>query len=497
MAIPKEILEVKRPKNTVVFAYGKNKDKYGVRERLGCSREEGKKNPIPIEGKTIGHIVGMRFVPKEAADKAAQPISASPYDVKDFANIVFLDGLFKGVLADLGKHYNEADSRKLYCISLLRVAYPGIKDYELKDAYDSSYLSNLYPGVGLSKNAVSAFVYNVGKTYSRVISFMKDRVSGTASDSRLLIDGTLKSNHSKVNTLSEFSRKAKLKGRKDISVLFCFDLTRMEPVCSKCYPGNMIDSTAYESFLEENGITTGLIIGDKAFTEEAAKKHFEGNDSLHHLNPLRRNSKYIGKYKMLEYQGALDSDDSVLYKKAKVEDEGKWLYSFRDSDQAVLEEKDFLKRMKGNEAGYTGEEYKKRRDSFGTIVFECDLDWTPEEIYFAYSQRWTIEVVMRYYKHALDINDTRVHEDLSVYGSEFIDFLACLLTFKALNRFDREKLLSKMTYKQLMRQLEKGKKVGIDGNWEFVKLNPKTVKIYSTLGIIEGQGKKSKEQSAV
>ena len=36
MPIPKEILEVKRPRNTIVIAYGKNKDRYAVRERIGC-----------------------------------------------------------------------------------------------------------------------------------------------------------------------------------------------------------------------------------------------------------------------------------------------------------------------------------------------------------------------------------------------------------------------------------------------------------------------------
>ena len=30
MPIPKEILEVKRPRNTIVIAYGKNKDRYAV-----------------------------------------------------------------------------------------------------------------------------------------------------------------------------------------------------------------------------------------------------------------------------------------------------------------------------------------------------------------------------------------------------------------------------------------------------------------------------------
>ena len=36
MAIPKEILSVDRPVNSVVYAYGKNKDRYAVKERIGC-----------------------------------------------------------------------------------------------------------------------------------------------------------------------------------------------------------------------------------------------------------------------------------------------------------------------------------------------------------------------------------------------------------------------------------------------------------------------------
>lgn len=65
----------------------------------------------------------------------------------------------------------------------------------------------------------------------------------------LLVDGTLKTDTSKVNSLSDFSRKSRLKGTRDISVLYAFDLEKREPVCSKCYPGNMLDVTAYESFI--------------------------------------------------------------------------------------------------------------------------------------------------------------------------------------------------------------------------------------------------------
>jgi hypothetical protein len=41
---------------------------------------------------------------------------------------------------------------------VLRVCFGGIKDCELKDAYEESFLSELHPGVALSRNTVSAFL---------------------------------------------------------------------------------------------------------------------------------------------------------------------------------------------------------------------------------------------------------------------------------------------------------------------------------------------------
>ena len=42
MPIPKEVLAVTRPKNTVVIAYGKDKNLYSVRQRVGCRNDNGR-----------------------------------------------------------------------------------------------------------------------------------------------------------------------------------------------------------------------------------------------------------------------------------------------------------------------------------------------------------------------------------------------------------------------------------------------------------------------
>lgn len=397
MAVPKNILEVKRPKNTIVCSYGKNNDKYAVKERVGCKYSNGRR--LPVTGSTIGHIVDNKYVPIEKNQK--ENVSMSSIDLKDWANIIDCDNVFKDVYEELKEVYNENDALKIYCISILRVCYPGIKDCELKEAYDTSFLSELYPNVALSKNSVSKFLSDVGKTCSRITTFMKNRTAKVNIDHHLLVDGTLKTNDSKVNCLFEFSRKSRVKGNKEVSVLFAFDLEAMEPICSKCFPGNMLDITSYEKFIEENQIKKGIIVADKGFPASAAEEQFEKNPDLHYLNPIKRNSKFVERYNLYDFTDILPTDSSILCKKVKCKETQKWLYSYRDLNKAMIEEKDWLKNLAEK---FEISEYKKKQKSFGTIVLESDIDMPIEIAYKSYESRWKIEIVMRFYKSACEFD---------------------------------------------------------------------------------------------
>lgn len=480
MPIPREALDVKRPVNTVVIAYGKNKDLYAVRQRVGCKNVNGRH--IPINGPTIGHIVDLVYVPND--ESAPADISASPVDLKDWANVVLCDRVFSDIRQALQDVYSKTDTDKLYCISILRVCNPGIKDYELKEAYDDSFLSELYPSVALSKNTVSTFLNDLGKTCSKITEFMRNRTAAVDMDHHLLVDGTLKSDESTVNTLSDFSRKAKKKGTRDISVLYAFDLEAMEPVCSKCFPGNMLDATAYESFIKENGITKGIIVGDKGFPQSAAKAEFSAHPDLHYLNPVKRNAKAIIDYNLLDFTGILEDNSSVLYKKEKYVTGNKWLYSFRNVILAAQEEKNWVHHAKTNDK-YSLEVLQKKQMLFGTIVLESDLDLSPEAAYAAYSRRWEIEIVMRFYKTACDFDETRVQDDYSVIGSEFCDFLSTVLTFRLIHAFDKAKLLDRMTYKKIMSVLARAKKTRMnESDWQLIRLNPSYITILQELELL-------------
>ena len=97
MPIPKEILAVERPKNTVVVCYGKNKDRYAVKQRIGCKYDKGRR--VPVNGPTIGHIKNFLYVPKENDNHVR--INKSKPVLKDWANIILADRLFKSIFEEL------------------------------------------------------------------------------------------------------------------------------------------------------------------------------------------------------------------------------------------------------------------------------------------------------------------------------------------------------------------------------------------------------------
>lgn len=496
MPIPADILAVERPKNTFVICYGKNKDRYAVRKREGCRYDHGRR--VPINGKTIGHIIDHKFVPIDEAPKA--PVTTAPVTLKDWGNVVLCDQLCHDLLEELEKVYTRSDAEKLYCAAVLRVAYPGIKDYELQTAYQDSFLSERYPDVALSKNTVSSFWGNLGRSYAMIRSYMKIRAAAVMKTDHVLIDGTLKSDESEVNSLSDYSRKARTKGTRDISVLYAFDLEKKEPICSECFPGNMLDATSYEAFIKNNHIKHGIMVGDKGFPSSSIETILNSESDLHYLNPLKRDSRYIEDYDLFHYEGQLKGHETVLFKRVYVEKKKKWLYSYCDIAQAHKEDFGWL-HSTSKSGDYSQEAYEEDRKKFGTLLLESDLEMDAETAYQAYACRWEIELVMRYYKQACELDETRVHSDYSVIGSEFCSFLSSVITYRLLNRFEKEELFDNLTYKKIIHVLTRAKKVKADDSeWQLIKMNPSQIEILQKLDLLEKpapkkRGRKPKKQT--
>lgn len=479
MKVPPEIRSVERPPNTIVYAYTDKSGniRYGVKERIywkegGVQRQK--------DGATIGYIEGGTYVGMPEDD--IPPISYSSSDILWWGPYRMVLNLSGDIWEDLLKVYNKADAEKIYSLAVLRTVEMDLKDYEAKDAYENSFLSVINPGVALSKDTISDFLFDLGRTCSRISEFVSKRAERVPFNHTIAVDGMLKSYESDSSSLSDFSRKALKTGTRDVSLLVAYDVDIAEPVCARVYPGNMNDRSVFRDFLVSNNICSGLIMTDKGFSYESAKKVFLDNPNLHFLMPLNRNSEVIREYRALYSDHTLDNRSGVSSRKVRMHD-GRFLYSFRDSDIASSEEKNWI----ASHPDYDPAELEELRRSFGSITFVCDLDAGLETIYAAYEERWELEVMFRFYKQILTMDETRVESDQSVIGTEFVNFISVIMMCRLRKRFYSIRSLSKRPFKANMKLLRKGIMIrdSKDSEWRLRQLTSEQEKVFIELGLIE------------
>ena len=490
MAIPEEVRRVPRPKNTIIK---ENKNgglyRYMVIQRIGCKRVNGRN--IPINGPVIGHIINLEYV------EGRRSVTVREITLKNWGEYEFFNKAGASIFEELKHVYDYKDAQKMYTIALLRVANPDIPDYMLSDTYDRSWLSVSMPDVALEKTTVSKFISSIGLDYAGRVKFMRNRMENFSKDHHLAIDGTIKNDTSICNTLSKASRKSREKGCLNVSVLYAFSIETGEPICSKVVAGNVIDSVAYKDFLTENRVTKGIVLADKGFPKKKAKKIFDNNKDLHWLNPLKRNDTRIDANDMYSYTGCLkDKNLDVSYKKVKVGDT--YLYSFYNRSLAAREERDYYKHHKGDEV-YDKAKWDEMKKKFGTIVFESDLDAPPEIIYKAYTERWDVEGCFRVYKQILQFDDTRVHSDASVFGTEFINFLSTCITMRVKKQIEKSGLDEKYTYREIFDLVSSAKKVrdGEDSDWIIPTITVKAQDALKALGLLESSDADNEEEEQV
>ncbi len=477
MPIPEEIRQVPRPVNTIVTAYGKNKDRYAVRQRIGCKYVDGKRKPV--NGPTIGHIVDGRFIP--LPEKEPENTAYAPADMKDWGNAVLCDRLLKDVMQELLAVFSKDDAEKICCIAVLKACNEGIRDYELKDAYENSFLSELYPGADLSEDTVRTFLRSLGRTPSCIASFMQKRAS-SARDHHLLIGCIQKADDSEAGALSDLTRNAGIKESRAVSVLYAFDLDEMDLVCTWSLPEGRSYAASLSEFAEVNGIASGFFVACRGIPESCAQE-FPDNKNLHCLKPVRRGSKLIEQHHMLDFTAYLKGYDSITCRKEGCPGRSTWLYSYRDAQEAHREEKKWLSFARESNS-YSFAEFSGKQKEFGTEVWECSLDLPPEIPYMACKKLPEIELVLNCCKSVYEADDMLMQDAGYVAGSEFCDFLSSVITFRLIKAFDKAKLLSTHTFGEIMSVLEGARKIRIDGGaWQLVRIRKSHRGVLEALGL--------------
>ncbi|MDR0459956.1 MAG: transposase, partial [Nitrososphaerota archaeon] len=303
-------------------------------------------------------------------------------------------------------------------IATLRVIKPSITANRMFTHYKHTFVCVDYPGVALSPNTISTFLQHLGQDGNKRRQFYQKRIEIVMEDHHIAIDGTLKQDTSTLNDLSAFSYKAQIKGYKKVSVLYAYDIELMEPICVDIFPGNSIDASSYPAFIRNNNITKGIIVADKGFPPSKIEALLKERPQLHYLTPIKRNDKRITDNAMLIFEEVLKGlmDTRVVCKKCAIAD-GRFLYSFKDTKRAVVEDAIYLVNAEKNHS-FDSVKYAKRREIFGVIVFESDQDLSAKTVYLCYDGRWLLELVFSSYKSVVCLDSTYLSRDVSAFVGE-------------------------------------------------------------------------------
>lgn len=446
MAVPEEIRKVQRPKNTIVDDNGREGPfRYPVRERAYTKYVQGG-NPQPRNGRVIGHIVDDQFVPVQGKTASDGP------DMLSYGASALVKSVTADILSELLTVYPAQDAFAIMSVATLRVIKPAITANRIATHYRRTFVSRNYPGAALSPNSICSLLQKIGQDGVKRRQFYQKRTDAVAADHHIAIDGTLKQDTSRVNDLSAFSYKARMKGCRDVSVLYAYDIEAMEPVCAEIFPGNSIDAGSYASFIRDNDIRKGIIVADKGFPPSKIEDELKNRPELHFLTPIKRNDVRIPNNDMLAYDGVLEGiGEHVLFKKRTIKG-GRFLYAFKDSKRAAMEETAYLAKAEKSKK-FNQNEYMKKRELFGVIVFESDQDMPPKAAYLCYDDRWLLELVFNRYKSDECLDKTNVQGDFSLIGSEFINFISTVATCRIIRKARKAGLLKDMTYGELMDDL--------------------------------------------
>ena len=470
MAIPKEILEIERPSYTRVK---EQNGKYMVIKRTSVMKN-GK--PTPVELGVIGHIVDGEYIPKK------KKLDISSIEFKEFAGSTLAYKLSKDVLDLLMKFYNIEQAEEIYTYALIRAIHGDVPDKEIGHYYHESFISEYIPRVGVSKNTICTLLQTLGANLSVIQRFMRDRIESVTSSDEIVIDGMHKINNSCINSFSNFSFKSRLKGSKDIGIMYAFNPKSGEPLASKVYAGNMLDSTTLSDFVKYFNIQEGVILGDKGFfTKENA--NMLNNDSIQFLFPLKRNALIIDKLNLLDFENRLETkDERILIKKVK---KGNiYYYAFKNLELEAQQKATKFEALSKDE--FDMQEYRDFEKEAGTIIFETNIDLDPNLIYEMYERRRDIEVMFNYYKNIVDLSHTRKHKDISIIGNEFVNFITILISTRIKKHMRNLELHKSYSYKGLFKILNSiNKAKNTISDWEYIKLTKKNIELLKILSLID------------
>ena len=331
--------------------------------------------------------------------------------------------------------------------------------YHCENWLSGNILSCLFENVDLSSQRISDMLASLGKE-SLQRSFFKDYLNLVGgSESALIIDATSLPNQINIDYNAWGRSDGKIE--KQFKLLCAVDQLKKTPLFYRFLPGNLTDVSTLQTTLlelEAMGVKNSFILLDAGYFSEAnicdlydrkikfltrmpaGRKIFK-DIILNKMNDLEQleNAHLLGKRSFFIKKIEID-----LYGNKAI------AYIILDPERKAKETKELLQKYCKDISERDEHSDKLKISSCGIMVLVSSKEIPAGEIVSAYYFRQSIEQIFGFSKNDLGLLPMRHHNDLTVRGYLFMQFLSLIIYIKM-----REKISDISTVEQALMTLRK------------------------------------------
>lgn len=464
-------------------------------------------------GALLGTITEDGFIPKKekVAQQELREIQCVEYGACNYLYQA------NGAMTESLKRFFPDTWKTIFTLAALKcIGETSLK--RVQACYETSYLSVLFPRLGLSAPSLTHVMRELGKNRDGICSYMRNGLS--AYSGFILVDGHRIISESRNLPLAQLGYDSRMRYEPQVNLLYLFgrrDGMRL-PLYYKQFAGSVPDCLALPDIGAEAGIRgSGItVIADKGFGSEDDFSAITGS-GMHYIIPLRRNTTeaQIPENPSL-YANAFNFRQRSVFWTSSTK-EGCKVVVYYDMLLAMYETNDLISRLekKNNTIAATLEKEEARRrkgkskltdeqiagmqsidvtsnvqqrSEIGTLILKTDrLDLDESQIYALYKTRQEIEQNFKCYDDTLDLDASFMQDQEAFEGWLFVNHLALQMLYGILDYIAQANLTGRYSFKDVVRTLEGIRANKINGQWRLSQFTKNTKKLCTDLDIkIEG-----------
>ena len=437
-----------------------------------------KKRAQKITKQYLGKITPQGLTPPKHKHQPQTTPTTTP-TVKEYGATHTLNQLGQDLLTQLQKNFTKTQAQQIYTLAALRVIQPS-PFKRTQTQYQTSYLSELYPNLNLTKNHLTQFLKTIGTNRDAILNFMKPFLG---PNQYILFDGTNLHTKSKKLPHNRKGYNAQKDYKPQINLLYAFAAKSKMPAYYRILPGNIREVTAFKLSIAEADLCDVVVIGDKGF---GSQSNFDmlSDAGLCYIVPLKRNSS------LFDVNRLKSGDKSVFEGYFLFNGRPIWFYRlaegvvvFLDEVLKCEEQTHYLGNLGRALEGYSMEGFLEAQFRFGTIILRSNVSAAPRELYELYKVRGEIEQLFDFLKNLLEQDRSYMSDQYSLEAWAFVNHVSLMLLYRVYDLLRTNDLLSRFSVADFLTHLKYIFKVKINDIWHLSEVTKKTNDLLDTLNL--------------